>query len=88
MANKIEIPLGNGCKLVAERNVADYDREMFIGIVDENDSWLQDLAIVRSAYQNGDYGPIWDDNKFEVMVYAEPKSEDYTDCFEIEFDPA
>ena len=85
--NRIVIPLGNGYRLIAERNVGDYGREIYIGIADENDRWLQDLALVRNAYTYDGNTVVWDDRKFEVAVWSNPESEDYTDHFEIPLNP-
>lgn len=71
----LKIKLPNGLYLTAEEG--EYPGEMFIGISDENDRWLQDLAIIR-------YEPVFD-NKMEVFVYADSEDDDYTDKFEINF---
>ena len=83
-APRIEIALPNGYKLVAERNTdPQYDREMFIGIVDPDGVWHQDLAVVRSDYSIDDGKIVWDDKKFEVLVYGDKGNEDFTDAFTI-----
>lgn len=88
--NRMEIKIGNGLRLVAEQNVQPYEREMFIGIIDENDQWIQDLVIVRNEYEHvtksvKDTEVKWNDNIFEVMVFGEEYNEDYTDLFKIPF---
>ena len=66
----------NGLKLAAgyaakQNPGSNFSKEIYVGVVKDN-VWYQDLAIVRSvADQN--------DNEFEVLVYADKDSEDYTD---------
>ena len=84
---RIVIPLSDGLSIVAERgNDPNYPRELFIGIVRDDGVWYQDLAIVRNAYHYDDdsYDVVYDDDKFEVLVYADENDEDYTDRFEID----
>lgn len=77
----LKIKLPNGLYLTAEEG--EYPGEMFIGISDENGRWLQDLAIIRNAY-NYD-AASFDPDKMEVLVYADSEDDDYTDKFEINF---
>lgn len=91
--NKIVIPLSNGYQLVAERNTdPNFDREIFIGIKDKNGVWWQDLAVVRPALTPIDYyatypftfeRPMWENDKFEVLVYGKEYLEDFTDRFKV-----
>lgn len=83
--NRIEIELPNGYKLVAEQNGdPEYRREMYVGIVAPNGNWWQDLAVVRSAYRYREDGRLlWNDDQFEVMVYSDKDSEDFTHYFSI-----
>lgn len=70
----------NGLKLAAgcavkQNQGQNFSKEIYVGVIKDN-VWYQDLAIVRSvADQN--------DNEFEVLVYADKDSEDYTDQFRI-----
>ena len=76
------IELSNGMKLVAEQNTdPNFSKEIFIGISD-GEMWYQDLAIIRPTYEfdrNGD--TKWNDDEFEVLVYADKDDEDYTNRF-------
>lgn len=84
MNNRITIPLQNGYNLVAEQNSdPDYSREIFIGIMDKNGVWYQDLAIVRNAYTYNNLDVEWKDDEFEVLVYSDKDNEDFTDDFSI-----
>lgn len=83
--NRIEIELPNGYKLVAEQNPdSGYNREMFVGIVDGDGVWHQDLAIVRNSYHYEGGRIVWDDNKFEVLVYGDSNNEDFTNKFAVD----
>lgn len=80
MNNKITIPCAFG-NLVVERNIDENYKEVFIGI-EEDGVWVQDIAIVRNAYQYDDDGNVVLDDYVEVLVYADPDyTEDYTDRF-------
>lgn len=91
MSQLIEIEIGGGLRLVAETGSdPDYDREICIGVVDENDTWLQDLAIVRNAYMyedtpDGNWAVKWYEGLFEVCVFADEHNEDYTNKYRIPF---
>lgn len=82
---KIVIELPNGFQLVAEANPDEaYSNEIFIGIIDGNGVWWQDLAVVRNAYEIINNEIVWKDGKFDVLVYADENSEDYTHRFTID----
>ena len=86
--NRIEINLGNGLKLVAERNtISDFDREIFIGI-EKDGVWTQDLALVRPSYKWKptlvEYSELeWRDDLFDVLVWRNDKDVSFTEEFEI-----
>ena len=83
--DRIKIPLFNGFSLVAERNAdPTYNREIFIGLVDDSGVWYQDLAIVRNAYgYDGGWNVLWEENLYEVLVYSDKDNEDFTHDFTI-----
>ena len=82
--NRIEIKLPNGYKLVAEQNTdPQFSREMFIGVVDPNGVWHQNLAIVRSSYRYDGENIIWSDDQFDVLVFGNENNEDFTEDFAI-----
>lgn len=85
--NRIVIDLGFA-KLVAERGIDNKYNEIYIGI-EKGDIWVQDLAVVREKYHyednpNSDIPNVVNENKFEVLVYADKDNEDYTNRFVIE----
>lgn len=46
----IKIPVGNGVNLAVEQGTDEgFKREVYVGLVNDNDMWIQDLAIVRQG---------------------------------------
>lgn len=84
-SQKIVIDLPNGLKLVAEQNNDPaFKNEIFIGVMKDDNVWYQDLAIVRNGYSYNNEGEVvWKDEEFDVLVYADRDSEDFTDDFAI-----
>lgn len=82
---RLEIPVGNGFKIVAERNSdPGYDRELYVGIVDADGAWIQDLVCVQNEYRYKDDGQMdWVDGSFRVIVWADPEQDDMTNEFVI-----
>lgn len=82
--NRIVIELLNGYKLVAEQNPdPSYNREICIGIIDKNGVWHQDLAVIRSSYSIDGDEVVWNDKRFDVLVYGNKDDEDFTNDFSI-----
>ncbi len=82
--NRLEIELSNGLKLVAEQNPdPQYSKELFIGIVNADGVWCQDLAIVRSSYRYDGDNVVWNNEQFDVLVYGDKDNEDFTDDFTV-----
>ena len=79
--NRIVIPLDNGYKLIAEQNTGEFDKEFYIGVETETGAYIQDLVIVRPTYTFKDESVKFDSDKFEMLVFANNESEDYTDKF-------
>lgn len=81
----IKIPLDNGMYLIAERNTdPNFSKELFIGLSD-GQLWYQDLAVVRPSYEiQEDLSTKWDDEKFDILVYADKDQEDYTHEFHVD----
>ena len=47
----IKIPVGNGINIVAEQGTdPNFSNEIYIGLVNDNDMWLQDLAMESSRF--------------------------------------
>lgn len=84
MGNRIVIHLPNGYNLVAEQspNPA-YPNEIYVGLVDSNGYWFQDLAIVRNAYTYNGGEIEWKNDECEVLVYSDKNDEDFTHDFSI-----
>lgn len=85
--NRIVIDLGF-CKLIAEKGTDNNYNEIYVG-VEKNGVRVQDLAIVREKYHHKDnpnsgIPTVVNEDKFEVLVYADKDNEDYTNKFIIE----
>ena len=80
--NRIKIPMRNGDSLVAEiGNNRDFN-EIYVGIVNSNDEWVQDLAIVGQDYSIKDDLTVEQiDDSFRVHVYKDEYIEDPTHSF-------
>lgn len=79
--DKFIIPLSNGYRLIAERNTGEFDKELYVGIEDDTGFYVQDLAIIRPTYKFKDNDVVFDSDKFEMLIFADEKREDYTDKF-------
>lgn len=78
--DKTKIDLGDGFKIVAEPNPDTQFREMMVYLEGPDGYIVQDLAIVRQAYEISEthrdiQHPSTD---MEVLVYGDHLSEDYT----------
>lgn len=84
--NRIEINLQNGYRLVAEANIdPNYPNEIYVGIINDNGQWIQDLAIIQNDYSYNDDGDIvYSEDKFNIYVYEDNTQEDYTNKFNID----
>ena len=86
MAERFVITLPDGNKLVAEKSAdPQYPYEMYVGIESKDGAWVQDLAYVGADYrykpENGDL--VIDPEHFNVYVYADETTDDYTDKFTV-----
>lgn len=81
--NRFEIPLSNGYRLVSEQNTGEFDKELYVGIKDPSGTYMQDLVIVRPTYKFKDNSVVFDADKFEVLLFSDADTEDFTDKFVI-----
>lgn len=82
--NKITIPLSNGYRLIAEQNVdSEFNKEIFVGIETETGGYHQDLCIVRPTYTFENENVIFGSDTFEMLIFGDAHSEDYTDKFTV-----
>ena len=80
----MKIQIGNGVNLVAEKSTdPSFPKEIYVGLCTDEDVWIQDLAIIRQKYEIRDDEVNYIDEIFQVLVYADDESEDYTNIFEI-----
>lgn len=84
--SRIVIKLPNGLKLVAEQNTdPEYQNEFYVGIETQKGVWHQNLAVIRNAYSIDDNLAVnLEPDRFEVLVYADKDSEDYTNKLSID----
>ena len=82
-SGRIDIPLGHGLRLTAiPSDVPEFPMELYVGITDQKNAWLQDLAIVMKNYHYKPDGQIdYTDDAFKVFVYGDESSDDYTNEF-------
>lgn len=81
---QISVPVGNGKTITAEIG-EDHDyKEIYVGVT-EGDCWLQDLAIVRNAYETTKDLEVKQLDYAEVLVYGDANDEDYTKRFEVDY---
>lgn len=85
----IKIPLPDGTVLAVDQSSdPSYPYEVYVGLMDKDGVWFQDLAIVRNSYHiepDGRYNHEIVCNKglMEVLVFGDEKAPDYTNRFEI-----
>lgn len=82
MENKLIIPLGKN-KIVATINKAgtDIPPELIVSIVDENNTFIQDICLVRPNYRFKPYeGSFIIDNDFvDCLVWGDSDDDDFID---------
>lgn len=79
MKPEIDMDIGNGFRLVAETNIDDEgNQEIFIGVVDRNDNWVNDLCAVRHRSEGLS-------GAFQILVWKNPDKDYYTDEFLIPY---
>ena len=82
--NRIEIPLDNGYKLIAEQNIdSEFDKEIFVGIETDTGSYIQDLAIIRPTYKYNENNVVFSSDKFEMLIFTDETKEDFTHQFTV-----
>lgn len=80
----IKIELSNGLFLTVEQgSIGDY-QELYIGITNANENWLQDIAIIGQDFHSED-GKLKLDDAIKCCVFADHEDEDYTNEFKIKF---
>lgn len=79
--DKIVVPLSNGYRLIAERNTGEFDKEIYVGIEQEDGKYFQDLAIIRPTYTFDEYNVKFNSDSFEILAFGDADIEDYTHKF-------
>lgn len=81
---QISVPVGNG-KAIAAAIGDDHDyKEIYVGVT-EGDCWLQDLAIVRNAYETTENLEVKQLDHAEVLVFGDVNDDDFTQRFKIDY---
>lgn len=79
--SKIEIKLNDGFSLVVEASTDPcYPAEIYVG-VDKDGRIHQDLCVVHTS---GDIASLNAENGFDVFLYENPNSDDWTKSFKID----
>ena len=71
----LTIKAKDGMKIVAETGIEGDTHAIFIGAVDSEGNWIQDLAAVRPTESNA--------KPFEVFVWGDAEDNDFTHKFYI-----
>lgn len=84
---RIEIPFGKN-KIVAEVMDVDpheFPKEIFISIFDDNDMFVQDIALIRPYYDyDGCQGDRISDKQIDVMLWLDKNTDDISNRFVID----
>ena len=79
---KAVVELDDGCRIVAEKNVDNDYKEIFVYLTDESGFITQDLAIVGEKYTYDNDNRIKSvQDKYSVKVYGDAEDEDWTKEF-------
>lgn len=81
---KIEVAIPGGRTLVVETNDdPEFPYEVFVGITDSQDRFLQNLALIGQDYDYPSNDHRWL-NRYSVRVWGDSENEDWTDEFIID----
>ena len=89
ICKRIELPLPGGDRIVVEKS-GDMYPEIYIGIVNRNNMWVQELVCVRAKFEyskpskGGNYDLEIIKDMYQVLVWGDSHSDDYTAKFDIE----
>ena len=76
--DRIEIEIGNGCKIVCLKNTEPFEKELGIYVVDSNDNFVQDLVLIGLGYKIDNRGKInYLNDTYSVKVFADSNNEDF-----------
>lgn len=81
----LSVKLPNGKYLVvAKSEDPEYPCEIYVGIMDEDERWSQDLAVIMNDYHY-ENGIRKYDNRISMDIYSDSNSDYATDEFKINF---
>lgn len=76
--NRIEVEIGNGCKMVCIKNEEPFEKDLNIFVVDSRGNVIQDLASVGLEYKiDDDFKINYLNDTFSVKVFADSNNEDF-----------
>lgn len=82
IVNKLSLKLDENVSLVAEKNIDNGYKEIFLGIESKEGVWLQDLAIIGQNYHYDKTGEVVQNpNQYSVKVFGNENEEDFTEEF-------
>ena len=85
MTKFFKIKLPNGKYLaVSSGDDRDYPYEIYVGIIDEDGEWSQNLAVIMNDYHY-ENGICKYDNRISMDIYSDSNSDYATDEFKINF---
>lgn len=76
--NRIEVEIGNGCKMVCIKNEEPFEKDLDIFVVDSNGNVIQDLASIGLNFKiDADCKIHYSKDTFSVKVFADSNNEDF-----------
>lgn len=82
-ANRIQVPLAGGEMLSIYQNAdPGFPHEVFVEVIGADGKWQQDIACIRNEIDRGKDGSLHVlKDRYEVLVWGDGESEDYTEKF-------
>lgn len=75
---RIEVEIGNGCKIVCIKNEEPFDKDLNIYVVDSQGNVVQDLASIGLEFKiDDDFKINYLNDAFSVKVFADSNNEDF-----------
>ena len=76
--DRIEVEIGNGCKMVCVKNEEPFEKDLNIFVVDSRGNVIQDLASIGLEFKiDADCKINYSNDTFSVKVFADSNNEDF-----------
>lgn len=76
--NRIEVEIGNGCKIVCIKNEEPFDKDLNIFVIDSQGNVIQDLASIGLDFKlDDDFKVHYLNDNFSVKIFADSNNEDF-----------